>query len=253
MEDFAPLSYQEPYDNAGLILGYRDTLLSGVMICLDVSEAVIDEALECGCNLIISHHPLIFKGIKSVTSKNHVEHCLVKAIKNDVSVYAGHTNVDAVCNGVSGVMAKKLGLLNSTPLVPCSSANSNECGLGMVGDLPHPENEDAFLRRVKDVFGCRCLRHSKPMGREIRRVAVCGGAGSAFLTQANSAGADVFITGEARFHEFFTEGINALLVDAGHYETEQFIKEVFFELISKKFPTFAVRVSKKEKNPVYYL
>lgn len=256
IENFAPLSYQETYDNAGLIFGSRNVSLTGVLICLDVTEAVVDESIDLGFNMIVSHHPLIFKGIKSLTGKNHIENCLVKAIKNDVAIYAGHTNVDSVQHGVNGKMAEKLGLLNCRILVPGSvsgSLDGEEYGLGMVGDLPAEESETDFLNRVKETFLCQRLRYSEPTGKPVRKVALCGGSGSEFIEQAKAAGADVFLTGEARFHEFFTQGQNIMMIDAGHYETEQFTKEVFFDLISKKFPTFAVRVSGSEKNPVYYL
>ncbi|MDD4972147.1 MAG: Nif3-like dinuclear metal center hexameric protein [Paludibacter sp.] len=255
IEDFAPLSYQETYDNAGLILGSREMKLTGALICLDVTEAVIDEAISLGLNMIVSHHPLIFKGIKSITGKNYIEDCLVKAIKNDVAIYAGHTNVDSVRHGVNGKMAEKLGLQNCRILVPVNSnsVDGEEYGLGMVGDLPFAENENDFLARVKNVFHCHRIRYSEPTGKPISRVALCGGSGSEFIEQARIAGADVFLTGEARYHEFFTKGQNILMIDAGHYETEQFTKEVFFDLISKKLPTFAVRISRVETNPVYYL
>ena len=255
LENFAPLSYQETYDNAGLILGSRNVELTGVMVCLDVTEAVIDEAIELGDNMIVSHHPLIFKGIKSITGKNYIENCLVKAIKNDIAIYAGHTNVDSVQEGVNGKMAEKLGLLNCRILVPGTSESfdGKEYGLGMIGNLPAGESEMNFLHKVKTTFHCQRLRHSELTGKTIQRVAVCGGSGSEFIEQAKAAGADVFLTGEARYHEFFTKGQNILMIDAGHYETEQFTKEVFFDLISKNFPTFAVRISRAEKNPVYYL
>ena len=255
MENFAPLSYQEDYDNAGLIVGKSDLVLKGILICLDVTEPVIDEAISLGYNMILSHHPLIFKGVKSITGKSYVDDCLVKAIKNDIAIYAGHTNVDSVYYGVNGKMAELLGLLNCRILVPepLKNGSEQEHGLGMVGDLPVAEHEDDFLKRVKTTFRCQYIRHSVPTGRLVKRVAVCGGAGSAFLEDAKKAGADVFLTGEARHHEFFTQGQHIMLIDAGHYETEQFTKEVFFELISKKFSTFAVRISTCEKNPVYYL
>ncbi|HEY5499962.1 MAG TPA: Nif3-like dinuclear metal center hexameric protein [Bacteroidales bacterium] len=252
MEDFAPLSYQETYDNAGLILGSRDACLKGVLVCLDVTEPVLDEAISLGFNMIVSHHPLIFKGIKSITGSNYIEDCLVKAIKNDVAIYAGHTNVDSVREGVNGKMAEKLGLEQCHILAPASTGNE-EFGLGMVGNLPVGESELDFLQRVKKTFHCQRLRHSALTGKTILRVALCGGSGSEFIVQARAAGADVFLTGEARFHEFFTQGHNILLIDAGHYETEQFTKEVFFDLISKKLPTFEVRISRAEINPVYYL
>jgi len=253
LEDFAPLSYQETYDNAGLILGSRKAELRGVLVCLDVSEPVIDEAIRLGFQMIVSHHPLIFKGIKTITGQNYVENCLVKAIKNDIAIYAGHTNVDSVLEGVNGKIAEKLGLMNCRILVPVNPGCPMEYGLGMVGDLLVGESETEFLQRVKTTFHCQRLRHSEPIGKIVKRVALCGGAGSEFIQQAKAAGADVFLTGEARFHEFFTQGQHILMIDAGHYETEQFTKEVFLDLFSKKIPTFDVRISRAEKNPVHYL
>jgi len=255
VEEFAPLSYQETYDNAGLVLGSRDMELTGILVSLDVTEAVIDEAVNLGYNMIVSHHPLIFRGVKTITGKNHIENCLIKAIKNDIALYAGHTNVDSVFEGVNGKMAEKLGLQNCSILAPHPSASSEDepYGLGMVGDLPMAESEEEFLQRVKETFHCKRLRYSQPTGNKVRRVALCGGSGAEFIEQAKMAGADAFLTGEARYHEFFTQGQNILMIDAGHYETEQFTKEVFFDLFSKKLPTFAVRISEVEKNPVHYL
>jgi len=253
LEDFAPLSYQETYDNAGLILGSRKAELKGILVCLDVSEPVIDEAIRLGFQMIVSHHPLIFKGIKSITGQTYVEDCLVKAIKNDIAIYAGHTNVDSVIKGVNGKMAEKLGLMNCRILAPVNPEGPEEYGLGMVGDLSVRESEIDFLQRVKTTFHCERLRYSESTGKIVKRVALCGGAGSEFIQHAKAAGADVFLTGEARFHEFFTQGQHILMIDAGHYETEQFTKEVFLDLFSKKIPTFDVRISRAEKNPVHYL
>jgi len=254
LEDFAPLAYQEPYDNAGLILGKPDMQLTGVLVCLDVSESVIDEALGLGFNMIVSHHPLIFKGIKTLTGNGHVEGCIIKSIKNDLAIYSGHTNVDSVIDGVNGKIAEKLGLRNICILAPENSESGiyEQHGFGIVGELEKQMDENEFLNFVKAVLNCKYLRHSSLIGKPIIKVAVCGGSGSEYLVNAKKEGATVFLTGESRFHEYFTEGMGIMLVDAGHYETEQFTKELFFELISKKFPTFAVRISTVEKNPVLY-
>jgi dinuclear metal center YbgI/SA1388 family protein len=254
LEDVAPLSYQEAYDNAGLMVGQRETAVTGVLICLDVTEPVIDEAIQLGYNLIVSHHPLIFNGLKNLTGPGRVEACLIKAIKHDLAIYASHTNMDAVINGVNGMMAKKIGLQQTRLLVSHPSEITEESyGSGLVGELVTKMDEISFLKLIKKQFNCQSIRHSDFTGKPVRRVAVCGGSGSEFLSQARSAGATVFLTGEAHYHDFFTEGLDIMLVDAGHFETEQFTKELFFELISKKFPTFAVRISTAEKNPVNYL
>jgi dinuclear metal center YbgI/SA1388 family protein len=251
LEDFAPLSLQESYDNAGLILGKTGTEVTGILISLDVTEDVIKEAITLGFNMILTHHPLIFKGIRKINGKNNTENCLIKAIRNDIAVYAGHTNVDTVRGGVNERMADKLGLSQRAILVPGSSVEP-ENGLGMIGFLSESLSESAFLTKVKETFGCQQLRHSKLIGKPIQKVALCGGSGSEFLEEALRMGADAFLTGEAKFHEFLAHAHEILLIDAGHYETEQFTKEVFFELISKKLPTFAVRISAVETNPVHY-
>ncbi len=252
LEAFAPLSLQETYDNAGLILGNRNQEVTGILIALDTTLEVIDEAIALGCNLIVTHHPFIFKGLKTITGKNHTENCLIKAIRNDIAMYAGHTNVDSVRGGVNERMAEKLGLIEKSILVPIQQARC-DCGLGMVGLLPEKLNETGFLQLVKKTFHCERIRFSNLNGKSIRKVALCGGSGSEFLENALSMGADAFITGEAKYHEFFTHASEILLVDAGHYETEQFTKDIFFEILSENFSTFAVRISEVENNPVHYL
>lgn len=254
LEAFAPLQFQESYDNAGLVLGHPDQAVTGILICLDVTEAVLDEAIALNCNLIVSHHPLIFRSLKKLVGEGRVEACLIKAIKNDIALYAGHTNVDAVINGVNGQIADRLGLINRSILQPAGTTDQHGVfGLGMVGDLITPEAPLAFLKRVKTLFECKVLRYSQPSKALVTRIAVCGGAGNEFIEQARMAGADVLLTGEARYHDFFTEGLGILLVDAGHFETEQFTKVLFLDLLSKKIPTFAVHISTAERNPVNYL
>jgi dinuclear metal center YbgI/SA1388 family protein len=252
LEDFAPLSFQESYDNAGLVLGNRSTKVTGILISLDVTEAVLDEAITLGYNMIVTHHPLIFKGIRTITGGNSTDKCLLKAIKNDLILYAGHTNFDSVRGGVNEKMAEKLGLTKRRILSPVIRKDV-EHGLGMVGELPDYQSEKDFLNLVKSTFHCERLRYSVPTGKKIKTVAVCGGSGAEFMELARALGADAFITGEARYHEFFTQGQDILFIDAGHYETEQFTKEVFFDLISKNLPTFGVRISETETNPVHYL
>lgn len=252
LESFAPLSLQESYDNAGLILGNRDQVVTGVLIALDATLEVIDEAVLLGCNLIVTHHPFIFKGLKTITGKNHTENCLIKAIRNDIAIYAGHTNVDSVRGGVNERMAIKLGLTETSILVP-NLQKDCDCGLGMMGTLPTSMPESEFLQLIKTTFNCERIRFSALRGKNIHKVAMCGGSGSEFLENALAGGADAFLTGEAKYHEFFTHASEILLVDAGHYETEQFTKDIFFELISENFSTFAVRISEVETNPVHYL
>jgi dinuclear metal center YbgI/SA1388 family protein len=211
----------------------------------------LDEAIKLGYNFILTHHPIIFSGIKRITGKNHTEKCLIKAIKNDLVIYAGHTNVDSVRGGVNDRMADKL-KLNERRFLTNSDDNQCDAGLGIVGYLPKALSEIEFLELVQDTFLAQRIKHSKLNGHSIHKVALCGGAGSSFLETAKKSGADVFLTGESKYHEFFVQADDILLVDAGHYETEQYTKEVFFELLSKKLPTFAVRISVVESNPVHY-
>jgi dinuclear metal center YbgI/SA1388 family protein len=253
LEAFAPLKYQEPYDNSGLLVGDSYSAIKGILICLDVTEEVLDEAIDLGFNMVISHHPLIFRGIKNVSGKRRVESCLVKAIKNDINIYACHTNADSVIKGVNGKIADKLSINDIQILSDASGINKDEqVGLGIVGNLETEMSETEFLEIVKKTFKCECIRHSAFTGKKVKRIAVCGGSGSEFIEDAVKNGASVFLTGEAKFHEFFTQGMDLMLIDAGHFETEQFTKELFLELISKKFPTFAVRITTMEKNPVKY-
>jgi dinuclear metal center YbgI/SA1388 family protein len=252
LESFAPLSLQESYDNAGLILGKRTQVVSGILIALDATLDVIDEAVSLGYNLIVSHHPFIFKGLKTITGSNHTENCLIKAIRNDIAIYAGHTNVDSVRGGVNERMAEKLGLTDTSILVPISGKDC-DCGLGMIGSLPTSLSEVDFLNLIKITFKCERIRFSALRGKYIQKVALCGGSGSEFLENALACGADAYLTGEAKYHEFFTHASEIVLIDAGHFETEQFTKDIFFEILSENFSTFAVRISEVETNPVHYL
>lgn len=251
IEEFAPLSYQENYDNAGLIIGHRDTEVKGILICLDVSQAAIEKAILLGANMIVSHHPLIFNAVKKINYESQNSLCIVDAIRNNIAIYAAHTNIDSVKNGVSGMLAKKIGLNKCDFLSPADSNKTH--GLGMVGDLVESYEEKDFLHYIKSKLNCKNIRFSSLRGKKVNRVAVAGGACSEFLLNALQAGADVLITADAKYHEFQLYAKDIILVDAGHFETEECVKDVFLDIISKKFPTFAVRVFENEKNPVNYL
>lgn len=251
LEAFAPLNLQESYDNAGLLVGELDTPVRAVLVCLDVTESVMEEAVAKGCNMVVSHHPLIFKGVKAITGPDRITRCLIKAIQHNIALYACHTNADSVFDGVNGRMAEMLHLQDCRILA--SKPGETHVGLGMLGRLNTPMPVESFLQEVKRVFNVHTLRHSGyEVNSVIRTVALCGGSGSEFYADAKRAGADVFITADVKFHEFFTQGSPVLLVDAGHFETEQFTKALFVELLSKKFPTFAVHISTAETNPVHY-
>lgn len=355
IESFAPLSLQESYDNAGLIIGQPDNDdIIGALLCIDVTEEVIDEAISKKCNLIISHHPLIFNGLKKITGQNAVQRCVIKAIKNDIAIYAAHTNIDNVINGVNGKIADKLGLINRKILLPKSDTllkistfvpkihaqrvrdamfeagagyignydscsfnmegygsfkandnanpfvgklneihyeteikievilpehiknkvlsalikahpyeepafdiypilnNHNQIGSGLIGELESPVNELDFFQRLKEIFGLSVLKHTAILNKDIKKVAICGGSGSFLLEQAIRLGADIFISGDFKYHDYFNSENKIIIADVGHFETEQFTKELFYDIIRKKFPTFAVHISKINTNPIIY-
>ncbi len=248
IEDFASLDKQESYDNSGLQVGDPEAEVKGLLVCLDITESVIDEAIAKGCNMIVSHHPLLFRGLKQITGKNHIERSVIKALQSGIALYSGHTNVDSVRWGVNGKMCEKLGLEVQGFL----SAKSEEAGLGMIGTFPYPLSEDDFLALVKKTFHVGCLRHSVRTGRTVRKVALCGGAGSEFLPEALAVGADAYLTADLKYHDFHIPEGALLLVDAGHFETEQYTKEIFYDLLSKNIATFAVQISQSERSPVWY-
>ena len=355
LESYAPLEYQESYDNCGLIIGDANAEVKGALITLDCTEAIIAEAIETGCNLVIAHHPIIFSGLKKLNGSNYIERAVIKAIKNDIAIYAIHTNLDNVHNGVSAKIAEKLGLENCKILAPksdllrqlvvyCPNANAEtlktalfEAGAGTIGDYDqcsftlvgkgtfranenctpfvgeigenHTENEDrieviypkfkeraildamevahpyekvahqiyvldnkhqlvgsgiigelntpvdaqVFLKNLKLNMQTDCVRHTSLVKQQIKTVAVCGGSGSFLLKNAKAAKADIFITADFKYHEFFDAENKIVIADIGHYESEQFTKDLIYDLLVKNFTKFAVRLSKVNTNPIKYL
>jgi len=249
LERFAPTSFQESYDNTGIQIGDIELDVSGVLISLDITEAVLDEAIEKGCNMIVAHHPLLFKGLKKIVGTDYVQRVAIKAIKNDVVLYAAHTNLDKCANGVSWKMAELLGLRNVSVLVP----EEGGIGLGCVGNLPKPLDELETLAIVKKCFGAECIRHTALTGRKIERIAVCGGSGSEFIGEAIKAHADMYVTGDIKYHEFFNADNKIVIADIGHFESEKATKEIFYAEISKLFPKFAVQMSEREQNVINYM
>ena len=252
LERFAPLPLQESYDNAGLQTGLTDAEATGALLCLDVTEAVIDEAIALGYNLVVSHHPLVFRGVKSITGRDYVGRCLLKAIKNDIALYAAHTNLDNAPGGVNFAIARKLGLEDVRFLAP-QDGSGQEGGSGLIGTLPDWETETDFLRRVKKTFEVGCVRHSRMTGRQIRTVALCGGAGSFLIADAVAAGADVFLTGEIRYHEYFGHEREILLAEIGHYESEQYTRQLLADILHEQCPSLKVEITKINTNPIKYL
>jgi dinuclear metal center YbgI/SA1388 family protein len=354
LETIAPLSLQESYDNAGLLTGNASMPCTGVLISLDCTEAIVQEAIDKNCNLIVAHHPIVFSGLKKINGNNYVERTIIKAIKNDIAIYAIHTNLDNVLQGVNGKIAQKLGLQNVQILaakkdvlqklvVFCPKENAqqlsealfavgagnignySECcfvsegigsfkpeieakpqtgeigkretlpeskieiifptwlqgqiiqamkanhpyeevahdiftlqnknqqiGSGVIGTLAQPMEEMDFLKLLSTVFNIKAIRHTALLGKKIQRVAVCGGAGSFLTAAAKAEGADVYVTADVKYHEFFDADGQLLLADIGHYESEQFTIDLLFELLSNKFPNFALLKTSVNTNPVEY-
>ncbi len=354
LEQIAPLSYQESYDNSGLIVGNSNDEVHRALISLDCTEDVVDEAIAKGCDIIISHHPIVFKGLKRFTGSNYVERTVMKAIQNGIALYAIHTNLDNVLGGVNSKIAEKLGLESVSILSPkkgilkklavfvprthveevrqaifdagaghvgeydeCSyntagygtfrplenanptigevgaqerveetkievvypayrerqilvamfSAHPYEevaydiitlenrvssIGAGAIGNLQEAMNPKAFLGYLKDRLNVQVIRHTHLLDKPIQRIAVCGGSGGQFLRDAKQSGADVFITADYKYHEFFDAEDDLIIADIGHYESEQFTQELLLEIIQKKFANFAVLLTETETNPIKY-
>ncbi len=248
IEGFAPLELQEPYDNAGLQVGDREMPVSAVLVCLDVTEDILREAIERECNMIVSHHPLIFKGLKCLTGRTATERIVAEALRRNIAIYSAHTNLDSASEGVSAEIAHSLGLRDLRPLKP--TAPGADTGLGVVGDMaPAPKLE--FLRRLKELFGVKMVRYSaQTPSIVVRRVAVCGGAGGSLIPDALCAGADVYVTGDLRYHDFTTYGLDLLLADIGHYESELCTMKIFSKMIRERYPDCQVFFAEREQSPI---
>lgn len=355
IEQLAPLAYQESYDNSGLLVGNPSMPLKGILATLDVTPEVVEEAHQKGLNLIVSHHPLIFSGLKRIVGKNYVERAVILAIKYDIAIYAAHTNLDNVKGGVNSKIGDLLGLINLKFLSPiegelvkvitfaptneadkvrqamfdagagtignydCCSFNFegngtfrategtnpyvgeigklhiepetrievivtkarlskvirnmtsahpyeevaydiypllnsyNDAGAGMVGELNCSVSELDFLKIVKTVFNLQSIRHTPLLGKEIKRVAFCGGSGAFLIKQAIAVGADIYITGDVKYHQFFDAENKIIIADIGHFESEQFTVDIFYEYLLKNFPKFAVLKSEIKTNPINYI
>ena len=248
IEDFAPLSIQEGWDNSGLCVGSPEDEVSSVLLALDCTPELIDEAVACGADMVVTHHPLIFSGLKKISPDDMVGAAVIKAVRAGVSVYAAHTSADKVLEGVSGAMAARLGLTG----VEVLAEDGDGTGLGAVGDFPRPIAAEEAVRLVKEAFGLKMMKTSRPLDGMISRVAMCGGSGGSLIGAAKAAGAQLYISGDISYHNFFTpEGF--MVMDIGHYESEIEIVDILFSLIKKNFPTFAVRITQNiNSNPIYY-
>ena len=253
LERFAPLPLQEDYDNAGLQVGLTEAEVSGVLLCLDVTEIVVDEALAKGCNLIVSHHPLIFHRLSCVSDRDYVQRTVMKAIIHGVAIVAMHTNLDNAPGGVNYMMAEKLGLHDVAFLGPSRQFKDISYASGVVGDLPRPIQAKEFVSLLKDVFHVECVQHNQLLSRDIRKVALCGGAGSFLLGDAIAAGADAFITGEMHYHEYFGHEQEIQIAVIGHYQSEQYTGELLLSIIEKACPGVACHLVETNTNPIYYM
>ena len=248
IEDFAPLSIQEGWDNSGLCVGSPEDEVSSILLGLDCTEKLVDEAIECGADMIVTHHPLIFSGLKKISPDDPIGAAVIKAVRNGISIYAAHTNADKVIAGVSGAMAAKLGLTD----VEILEEDGEGTGLGVVGNLPSPLSAEEAIALVKEQFSLKMMKASAPVECLVTRIAMCGGSGGSLIRSAQKAGAQLYISGDISYHNFFTpEGF--MIMDIGHYESEIEIVDILFSLIKKNFPTFAVRITQNiNSNPIYY-
>ena len=256
--EVAPIHWQESYDNSGLLVGDANALVDKVLLTLDLTEKVIDEAIENSFHLVISHHPLIFKGLKNILVDDTTGRIITKAIKHDISIAAMHTNIDNSFYGVNRVLAEQLGLkdlqiLRSSQQSAISDQQLEiQVGSGMLGTLENEISENDFLKFVKEKLNVGAIRHSEFLNKPIRKVAICGGSGAFLINDAKRCGADVYVTADLKYHDFFDADNEILIVDAGHFETEQFTKQLFADIILKKNPKFAVQISRVNTNSVNY-
>ena len=267
-EAVAPLALQESYDNSGLIVGDRDAEVTRALLCLDCTEAVVDEAIGKGCDIIIAHHPIVFGGLKRFTGGDYVQRTVIKAIQNNIAIYACHTNLDNVLRGgVNERIAQQLGFDVERVLRPIAAdfgsfANQGgfvdsevfrTAGAGILCNLQKPMNVLDFLQHVKERMGAEVVKYTKCDIEVVGKVAICGGAGSFLIGDALRAGADAFITSDVKYHEFFDAQGKMLLCDIGHYESEKYTIDLFSNILSAKFPKFATIFAGTITNPIDYL
>lgn len=255
LEEIAPLHLQESYDNAGLICGDSNNEVTGITVCLDALESIVDEAVSNGSNLIIAHHPIIFKGLKRINGNNYIERTIIKAIKNDIAIYAIHTNLDNVyLHGVNTKFAQKIGLTDVKVLAPKSifDSTSHQNGAGAIGRLDVPMKTLDFLEHIKNSMKISTFKHTALCKEFISKVALCGGSGSFLLDTAISLDADVYISSDFKYHEYFDANDKIIILDIGHYESEKFTIDLLYDLLINNFTTFATHYTKNNTNPIKY-
>ncbi len=253
---FAPLPLQESYDNAGLQVGLTEVEVTGALLCLDVTEAVIDEAAAKGCNLVVSHHPLLFRALRQVSDGDYVQRTVMRAIERGVTILSWHTNLDNAIGGVNHKIAEKIGLRDVRPLVAVNRSGGDGAlvgASGVVGTLPEPLSAHDFVLLLKRVFAVPTVLANELLQRPVRRVALCGGAGSFLLGEAVRQGADAFVTGEMHYHEYFGHEQELQIAVIGHYESEQYTSEILQSIIQERCAGVRTLVSTTRTNPINYI
>ena len=252
LERFAPLPLQESWDNAGLQIGLTEAEVSGALLCLDVTEKVLDEAIAKGCNMVVSHHPLLFRGLKQVSDASDVQRTVMKAIKNDICIVSMHTNLDNAQGGVNFKIAERLGLVN-VGFFAEKSVDGVACGSGVVGELPEAMAADDFVLLVKRQLEAESAMCNELLRRPVKRVAICGGAGDFLLDEAVKQGADAFLTGEMHYHQYFGYEQKIQICVVGHYESEHFTCELFRDILKEECPEVKTFIAETNTNPILYI
>ena len=253
LEQFAPLPLQADYDNAGLQIGLTEAEVSGALLCLDVNEKIVDEAVASGCNLVVAHHPLIFRKLRRITDEDYVQRTVAKAIKNDVAIVAMHTNMDSAMGGVNFKIAEKMSLEDLSFIGRTQEVGGVSGGEAVLGNLTEPLSADDFMVMLKRRFDVECVCANQLLRRNIEKVAVCGGAGDFMLDEAIKAGADAFVTGEMHYHQYFGHEQEIQIAVIGHYQSEQFTNELFRDIIQKQCPDVRCLLTKTNTNPIVYI
>lgn len=251
IERFAPLESQESYDNAGLVVGRYDDQVHAALLAVDVTEEVLDEAEREGCDLVITHHPIVFHPLKRFNSATYVERCLERAIRRGIALYACHTNLDSAPDGMSWRLAGMLGVTGLRVLQP--AAADARAGFGVTGRLEEPMPLEGFLERMRDRLSLRAIRYSEPIARPVERVAVCTGAGASLIGDVRRAGVDLYVTSDLKYNDFMAPSGEFVVADIGHFESEYCAIDILFDILSKNLFTFAVRKSVSSRNPISYM
>ncbi len=250
IEEFAPLGLQESYDNSGLIVGRPDDEVHCALLAVDVTEEVIAEAVSEGCDMIITHHPIVFHALKRFNSASQTERCVEEAIRRGIVLYAAHTNLDSTPNGMSWRVGQILGLENMRVM---QATTAEGAGFGVVGELAEAMPSEEFMREVMERFAVKALRHGDIVREQVRRIAVCTGSGGSLIDEARASGADLYLTADLRYNDFMRHENAIILADMGHFESEYCAIQILFDVLSKKIPIFAVRKSVCSRNPVNYM